>query len=75
MSNQIKEQADQALKCRIAATLVYEARLKDYEAACWLNLESNMEEARANVHSAFDAVLDTTAANVCAVKAQFGVAR
>lgn len=52
----------------------YEARLKEHEAACWLGLPKNMEEAAANVHSALDAVLDATAKQIRAVKEQHGSA-
>lgn len=52
--------------------LIYEARLKEHEAACWLGLPGQIEAAAANAHSALDAVLDATAAQVYAARKQFG---
>lgn len=57
-----------AIRSSIAASLTFEARQKDHEAACWLGLARNIEEAAANVHSALDAVLDARAAQIHAVK-------
>ena len=64
--------ARQTLERKLAATLVYEARLKEHEAALWLGLPKNIEEAAGNVHSALDAVLDANAANIRALREQFG---
>ena len=69
-----QEQSQRALTSRIAANLIYDARLKDYEAACWIGLEKNIAEAAANVHSALDAVLDATQKQIRAVKEQHGSA-
>lgn len=63
--------AEQALCRRFAAELVHQAKMKEHEAACWLGLAKNIEEARASVHSAADAVLDATEAQVRAQRAQF----
>ncbi|WP_439398993.1 hypothetical protein ACRQ5Q_16730 [Bradyrhizobium sp. PMVTL-01] len=62
----------QALEQKMAATLVYEARLKEYEAARWLGLSGQIEGAAANVHSALDGVLDATAAQIDALRKQPG---
>lgn len=67
-----QENSQRALMSRMAAALIYDARLKDHEAACWLGLSKNLEEAAANVHSAVDAVLDATVRQVRAVKEQHG---
>lgn len=69
-----QEQSQRALASRIAANLIYEARQKDFEAACWLGLEKNKAEAAANVHSALEAVLDATANQIRSVKEQYGSA-
>lgn len=69
-----QEQSQRALTSRIAASLIYDARLKDHEAACWLGLPNSIAEAAVNVHSALDAVLDATAAQIRAVKEQHGSA-
>lgn len=63
-----------AMERKIAATLVYDARLKEHEAALWLDLPGHIAEAAANVHSALDAVLDATAAQIGASREQFGSA-
>jgi hypothetical protein len=67
-----QEKSQAALTSRIAASLIYDARLKDFEAACWLGLPNNIAEAAANVHSASEAVLDATAKQIRAVKEQQG---
>jgi molecular chaperone DnaK (HSP70) len=64
----------QAIERKLASMLIYEARLKEHEAATWLNLPKNIEEAAANVHSALDAVLDATAAQIRASREQYGSA-
>ena len=66
--------ARHALEQKMAATLVYEARLKEHEAACWLGLAGQIEESAANVHSALDGVLDATAAQIYALRKQHGSA-
>lgn len=62
----------QAMERKLAAQLVYEARLKEHEAAVWLNLPKSIEQAAGNVHSALDAVLDATVAQIRAVREQHG---
>lgn len=69
-----QEQSQRAIATRIAANLIYDARQKDFESACWLGLEKNKAEAAANVHSALEAVLDATAAQVRAIREQHGSA-
>jgi hypothetical protein len=64
----------QAGERKIAAMLIYEARFKEHEAALWLGLPRNIEEAAGNVHSALDAVLDATAAQIRASREQYGSA-
>jgi hypothetical protein len=55
-----------ALQRKVAATLIYEAKQKEYEAACWMGLVPT--EARSNVLSAMDAVLDATKEQIDALK-------
>lgn len=62
----------QATERKIAATLIYEARLKDYEAALWVGLPKSVAEAQAAIHSALDAVLDATGVQIRASKEQYG---
>jgi hypothetical protein len=66
--------ARQAMERKIAAILVYEARVKDREAALWLGLPGHIAGAAANVHSALDALLDATAAQIRACREQHGSA-
>lgn len=66
--------ARQAVERRLAATLIYEARLKDHEAALWLGLPNNIAESATAVHSALDAVLDATAIQIRALREQYGSA-
>lgn len=66
--------ARQALERKVAATLVYEARVKEHEAACWLGLPGQIEESAANAHSALDRVLDATAGQIYALRKQHGSA-
>jgi hypothetical protein len=72
--NRAELKARQATERRIAAALIYDARIKEHEAALWLGLPKNIEEAAANVHSALDAVLDATQAQIRASREQFGSA-
>jgi hypothetical protein len=56
---------------RLAASkLILEARNKDFEAACWMGFQKQIEETRAQVASATDAVLDATMALIDAVRAE-----
>jgi hypothetical protein len=65
-----EKRAQLAIERRIAAVLVYEAKLKEHEAAAWLGLPNNLQDARANAHSALDAVLDAIENQIAAIKAQ-----
>jgi hypothetical protein len=55
---------------RIGAQLVYEAKLKEHEAACWV--DTHVDEMRANLHSALDAVLDAIQEQIVTCKANMG---
>lgn len=50
---------------------ILDAKIKEFEAGAWLDCGSNMEEARAAVHSAMDAKLDATLKQINAAKAQY----
>lgn len=67
-----EQESSLAMQRRIAATLIYEARQKDYEAACWLGLSSSIQEAAAHVHSAVDGLNDATLNQIRAIKAVHG---
>jgi len=69
---QSRAQVQRLAERKIAAGLIVEARGKEFEAACWIGLQSNIEEARANLHSALDASLDATLDQVKQVRDQIG---
>lgn len=69
---QAERLTQQRLQQRIAASLVQEAKLKEHEAACWLGLPKNIEEARHAVLSVVEATLDATQNQIDAIKAQHG---
>lgn len=54
----------------IAASAYYDAKLKEYQAACWLGLPNEIAAAFANMHSALDALLDAHLTSISTIKAQ-----
>jgi hypothetical protein len=65
----MSETSNAAAHRMIAASMIYEAKTKEHQAACWMGLPTNIEEARAALHSALDAMLDATENQIIVVKA------
>jgi hypothetical protein len=58
-----------------AAGLIYEAKSKEFSAACWAGTPHHAEECRRALHDALDGVLDTTWAMIAGHKAKRGSPR